>query len=806
MQQNKTLALTALAVMLAATPLALANDLERIDSPIQFLTGPHAGDAKEIATTYLLAQRENLGLTEQDLADMLVQDHYSSSRSGITHIYWRQRLDGVEVWNGDLAINVARDGSIINLNNGFVSDLAGKVQDRSPRISQETAVAMAAQALGLTLRSPLTQVESFGGPDLKVVFSDGGISRREIPVRLIYQPSEDRQSVRLAWDLSIERNDAPDWWSMRVDALSGELLSRYNWVSHAAQEGARAPQGVPADVYKVFPFPGENPDEIAHQQVTGPADANASPFGWHDTDGTAAPNFTDTRGNNVVAQDDRDGNNSGGTRPAGTGAGPLTFDYAFDAGSQPNGATNLEAAIVNLFYWNNVMHDITYQYGFDEPGGNFQENNYGNGGVGGDPVQADAQDGSGTNNANFATPQDGFDPRMQMFEWLPPSALTVNSPGGIAGTYDGGTAQFGPALTGVGTTGDLVYVDDGVIGSGTPPGTIHDGCEALGGGTLTGKVALIDRGFCEFSLKVLNAQNAGAIAAIIVNNQGDAAAGMGPGANGGAVTIPSLMIGQSNGGLIKAQLPSPGVNATLKLLTEIRRDSDNDAGIIAHEYGHGISNRLTGGPANTSCLSGAEQAGEGWSDFWALVLFVEPGDTALTPRAMGNYSIFRTESGGGIRNFPYSTDPVVSPLTYSDIATLNAPHGVGEVWAGALWNLHWELVTRYGWDPDLYNGTGGNNRLIQLVIDGMKLQACGPTMIAGRNAILLADTNNYAGANQCAIWRAFAARGMGTGASTSSTGVGDEVEDFSVPANCSAAIFTDGFETADTSAWSLTLP
>ncbi len=187
-------------------------------------------------------------------------------------------------------------------------------------------------------------------------------------------------------------------------------------------------------------------------------------------------------------------------------------------------------------------------------------------------------------------------------------------------------------------------------------------------------------------------------------------------------------------------------------------------------------------------------------------MFVEPTDTLLTPRGMGTYSVFEPDNGWGIRNFPYSTDPAVSPQTYANIATTNAPHGVGEIWAGALWNLHWELVTRYGWDPDLYNGTGGNNILFQLVLDGMKLQGCNPTMIVARNAILLADQNNNAGKNQCAIWRAFAAKGMGANASTLTINVGDETQDFTVPAGCAAAIFANGFESGNTSAWSLTVP
>ena len=85
----------------------------------------------------------------------------------------------------------------------------------------------------------------------------------------------------------------------------------------------------------------------------------------------------------------------------------------------------------NLFYLNNVIHDILYGHGFNEAAGNFQTDNFGRGGKGGDPVQAEAQDGGGTDNANFATPGDGREPRMQMYLWTGPGStheVVVNSP------------------------------------------------------------------------------------------------------------------------------------------------------------------------------------------------------------------------------------------------------------------------------------------------------------------------------------------------------------------------------------------
>ena len=76
-------------------------------------------------------------------------------------------------------------------------------------------------------------------------------------------------------------------------------------------------------------------------------------------------------------------------------------------------------------------------------------------------------------------------------------------------------------------------------------------------------------------------------------------------------------------------------------------------------------------------------------------------------------------------------------------------------------NVTWDFSDTYGWDPDLNNGTGGNNMAIQLVMDGLKLGPCNPGFIDGRDAILEADRINNGGINQCLIWNTFARRGLG---------------------------------------------
>src|SRR5205814_10336044 len=146
--------------------------------------------------------------------------------------------------------------------------------------------------------------------------------------------------------------------------------------------------------------------------------------------------------------------------------------------------------------------------------------------------------------------------------------LKVNSPAGIAGNYAAGTAAYGPALTAGGVTGDLLLANDG-----TAP--VTDGCEAFPAGFFNGKIAVIDRGTCSFKTKTLNAQNAGAVGVIIVNNvAGSPAPGLGDDATiATPITIPSLSLTQPDGQLIEAQLGGT-VNGTMNLDTSVRAGAD----------------------------------------------------------------------------------------------------------------------------------------------------------------------------------------------------------------------------------------
>ena len=106
-----------------------------------------------------------------------------------------------------------------------------------------------------------------------------------------------------------------------------------------------------------------------------------------------------------------------------------------------------EAAVANLFYVNNMIHDVLYRFGFDDPSGNFQANNYDRGGGEGDYVRAEAQDGNGTNNANFSTPaQDGGRRACRCTCGRATSSAAQNQLVIGATTYGASWARFGPPV------------------------------------------------------------------------------------------------------------------------------------------------------------------------------------------------------------------------------------------------------------------------------------------------------------------------------------------------------------------------
>ncbi len=614
---------------------------------------------------HLSSNKEKYGFSEDQVKDWVVSDHYTTQHNGVEHIYLQQTISGIPIDLRISNVNVKANGEILNVNNKFVN-VSNATYATSPTISAKQALENALADLEvpfnqfprtLTTDNDLVQTTTFAALPK---------SKDDIKAQLRYYYNG-KKGVALTWKLMIEtQHDDFNYWYVHVNATNGEIIHKKDMVvrcqfGHKHHEHTdectedhhpKKPSNLPfymykpqtctvsnsanffaPDSYEAYPLGVESPNQGGRVTLVDPADPVASPFGWHDTDGVAGAEYTITRGNNVYAYEDQNDANAPGQSP--DGGASLDFIFTQDLSQDPstNGSVeNLWSSITNLFVWNNYIHDVWFHYGFDEASGNFQRTNYSGQGIGFDAVNAECQDGGGTSNANFFTPADGGNGRMQMYMW-----------------------------------DDSPWFKDGSL----------------------------------------------------------------------------------------------------------------DNGIVTHEYGHGISNRLTGGPAADGCLGNAEQGGEGWSDYFTLAMTHEAGDDRNTARGIGIYA-----NGSHIRQYMYSTDMSVNPHTYDGIKIAAIPHGVGSVLTVMLWELYWDLVDIYGYDPDLYNGTGGNNICNQLVIDGMKMQPCSPGFTDVRDAIIMADEVNYGGANYCTIWKAFARRGLGASAiQGSSSSVDDGEEAFDIPSD-----------------------
>ncbi len=638
-------------------------------------------DNNIVARRLLDANAQKIGLTKYDLSNTIISDSYFDNISGAQLVYAQQSYKEIPIFN-QLQVLAFKNEKIVSNKGGrlkSVEKLAGNLIG-IPSVSAAEAVKDALRDRKIPFSGePVVIGSEQNGRFIR--FNDMGVSHESITAQLMWVPVNDASKLVLAWQVYVVPKISSDYWLIRINAIDhstvgvNDLTVYCNWddpakKSFCSSELSKQEQTEQASVtvkgyhfgedrindlspsiienatYRVIPFPAESPIHTggAHALVTNPwsaAPGNATSLKWHNN-GTA--DFNITRGNNVFSQEDRNADNVPGSPAASTTTtDPLNFDFTPNYTVTPTQTTpnrNQQFAITNLFYWNNIIHDLSYQYGFDEVSGNFQASNQGRGGAGNDYVIADAQDGSGTNNANFATPADGSSGRMQMYLW-----------------------------------------------NGNP-----------------------------------------------------------------------------------------------------QKDGDLDNGVICHEFAHGISNRLTGGPAQAACLQNAEQMGEGWSDYFGLMYTQNWATATLTtgfssPRSVGVYAAGQSVNGIGIRSKRYSTNFAVNNLTMG--TTVDAQqHNRGELWCATLWDMTWNIINQVGaintnlYDP---NGNGGNSIALKLVMTGMKLQPCSPGFIDGRDAILQADQILYNGAHSCAIREAFRRRGMGAFASQGSSGsVLDQTPDFSL--------------------------
>lgn len=772
--------------------------------------------------SFFASQAQRKGLREADVAQPAVTDFYRDA-SGVSHAYLRQRVNGVEVYGAVGAVHTDRSGKPVVANQTFVRNAAQLAPSATPTLTPEQAVTAASVVLGLPRPVGLTLVREARPAD-GVEFNNGGISEHNIPVRLFYYPDALNRSVmHLAWSVTIAQLDQQHHWHVLVDAHTGRQLYKNDYVvsepvtfqqlngrsqsrntAQASSQSQAAPttasRGINApNSLNVWAVPAEDPRAGARTNVPLSSGVNIwSPYGWQVSQAPplTPPFFANiysrlntnvqlTRGNNVVAYDDSPNTGNQYSSTNSPNGGP-TLDFDFPFNPSLSAKRNVNAGIVNLFYWNNMLHDVMASKGFDEPAGNFQYKNISpNAGLGNDVVRAEAHDGSGTNNANFSTPPDGQSGRMQMYLFDNPvrPTFTISAPASLAGTFEVGTANFGRALADLPAQmcGNLVLVNDGVSGNGGLHGCATPYTNAA---AVSGNIAVIMRGGCaqltganqtnsSFANKVRRAEANGARMVIIIDSVATTTtiSNM-TGVDTVGIRIPSIFLKGVDGAAVRQALVAGNVVTGCATGSPLI-DGSLDNGVVTHEFGHGISNRLTGGPANSGCLvtgdgtNAYQTMGEGWSDFFGLWMTTgnvatatnPTGVTGATPRYVGSYDV----GNPGFRIKPYTSDMRLNNHTYGVLSTpqYNETHNVGEVWAAPLWDLNWQFIYRYGFNPNFLASNGGNNVFLKLVMDGCKLQPCNPGMLDGRDAILRADSIANGGANSALIWTMFARRGMG---------------------------------------------
>ncbi len=394
-----------------------------------------ASDPHRVVKAFLNENRALFGYGADSLDIAVVARDYVTKHNGLHTTVWQQRVGGVPVFEAVLQSHVTAKGELVNVASQFVGNPVAAANQgtpawttllQNPPISMAQALAQAAADVGDAVsENAVRRVSEPVGADLDTKLRAPLLSG-DCYAKLVWLPMN-ASSLRLAWQVVFVSKARQEMYLSVVDAQTGGVVVRHNLTCYAA------PAAPVAATYNVYlqespsPFnPGwQSPSDVQpplqpRTLVTNltALDLTASPAGWLD----AADQFTGaytTTGNNVDAHTDMDDdNNPDLPRPSST-EDPPVFDFPLDLSLQPTTHTN--ATVVNLFYLNNFMHDKLYELGFTEAAGNFQNNNFGRGGLGDDAVEADALDGAllsdyaHRNNANFYPPPDGYPGRMQMY-------------------------------------------------------------------------------------------------------------------------------------------------------------------------------------------------------------------------------------------------------------------------------------------------------------------------------------------------------------------------------------------------------
>ena len=603
---------------------------------------PATGNPSAIASALAEPERDNhiqralshvrtigraLGLAATQPTEFAADPHPQRTSSGAVTVHLQQQYKGIPIFQAAQAVRFAPDdrltdttGSTVTVDQEVPVSARLSVQEATLAAAKHVAVPGADEAahedqFGQRLQLPTIDVSGYS-PRIVATFPEkpeqptvleGGPFGAPIKASLTWFPMGD--DLRLAWHVIVTMPENSGQFRTIVDAENGDILfCRQLMNSLTVRGNVFLPDGATPRAVRDFPL------ALTAFDLPNP--------------GSLPPEFPDP----WVAVDSTEGNCarahlgvSGPVFRSAPQGGVVTFN--------PTDARGDDQKVLNIFFFNNFMHDYTYMLGFRERDGNFQADNLGRSGVASDRVDARAHSGVVRGTANMATPPDGTSPVMNM---------------GLVSSTDRHTAM--------------------------------------------------------------------------------------------------------------------------------------DASVVFHEYTHGLTNRLVGGPANTTALDAPQPIGmgEGWSDYIAC--------TILGTTTVGSWVV---NSARGIRGFPYDSS---FPDNFGDLGSgryaadpnsgfPDDEHNVGEIWCATLLEMNRRLAAELG-DPQ------GRHLSVQLVVDALKLSPPLPSFLDARDAILRAvDTKQTAGQLDAdrhakarrAILSTFAHFGMGPAARCNGATLTGIVADFTAP-------------------------
>jgi Fungalysin metallopeptidase (M36)/CARDB/Fungalysin/Thermolysin Propeptide Motif len=352
-------------------------------------------NSPSLALRNLLLQRaDRLGLDDRDLDSLTVVRDYVSQSTGLRHVTFSQSIDGIPVLEAAVTVHIARTGEIVR-----VTSSAARGADRRQNllIPADLAAATAAADVSPNTVFVPSRLEGSGGPN--VARFARGFFRRDVTASLVWFAMDG--SVRLAWHVELEPEGPSQYYDLVIDAETGALLLRRNRVLDADGTGrvlqSNATQALDPRQPDQSPLTAAScppPTNYELRDLTGPYRDPATVL--FDTGRLSGNNAHVYRGN--ISTEGALGMFDGSQ---------WEFDFPFNSA---------DSAETNLFFTLNFAHDFFYDLGFDEAAGNFQVDNFGRGGVGGDPIRGLAR-APGRNNATFQPSPEGSSPIISMFLW-----------------------------------------------------------------------------------------------------------------------------------------------------------------------------------------------------------------------------------------------------------------------------------------------------------------------------------------------------------------------------------------------------